>query len=165
MFGKLLGFLSERMHRARIKYMTGVNSKSVHNDGSVISGKCALTCPKNIFIGKNSYINGGELVASEKAKIVIGNDCLISYNVFLRTDMHNYIDKNTLIREQGFTEKDIIIGNDVWIGHGAKVMAGVKIADGCVIAAGAVVTHDTEPYCVYAGVPAQKIKERIAVEQ
>ena len=44
-------------------------------------------------------------------------------------------------------------------------MAGVKIADGCVIAAGAVVTHDTEPYCVYAGVPAQKIKERIAVEQ
>lgn len=165
MLMKLLGFLAERLYRERIKYMTNVNSKSVNNNGSVISGKCALTCPKNIFIGRNSYVNGGELVASDNAKIIIGDNCLISYDVFLRTDTHNYIDKNTLIREQGSNENDIIIGNDVWIGFGAKIMAGVTIADGCVIAAGAVLTHNTEPYCVYAGVPAKKIKERISLDK
>ena len=68
--------------------------------------------------------------------------------------------RNVLIRNQGFTEKDIIIGNDVWIGFGAQIMAGVKIADGCVISAGTVVTKDTEPYGVYVGVPAQLKKFR-----
>ncbi len=48
----------------------------------------------------------------------------------------------------------------MWIGFGAQVMAGVTIADGCVIGAGAVITHNTEPYGVYAGVPAKLIKTR-----
>ena len=40
-------------------------------------------------------------------------------------------------------------------------MGGVTIGDGCVIAAGAVVTKDTESYCMYAGIPAVKIKQRM----
>ena len=62
---------------------------------------------------------------------------------------------------QGNSEESIEIGNDVWIGYDVKIMPGVTIADGCVIAAGAVVTNDTEPYSVYAGVPAKKISERV----
>lgn len=75
--------------------------------------------------------------------------------------MHNYQNKSTPIKDQGGSEKDIIIGNDVWIGFGAQIMPGVQIADGCVIGAGAVVTKDTEPYCTYGGVPAKIIKRRI----
>ena len=52
------------------------------------------------------------------------------------------------------------IGDDVWIGYGAIIMSGVKIANGSIIAAGSVVTHDTEPYSIYAGIPAKKIKDR-----
>lgn len=52
------------------------------------------------------------------------------------------------------------IGNDVWVGFGAIVMSGVNIADGSIIAAGSVVTSDTEPYSIYAGVPARKIHSR-----
>ena len=39
-------------------------------------------------------------------------------------------------------------------------MSGVKIADGTIIAAGSVVTHDTEAYSIYGGVPAKKMKDR-----
>ena len=39
-------------------------------------------------------------------------------------------------------------------------MSGVNIANGTIIAAGSVVTHDTEPYSIYAGVPAKKIRDR-----
>lgn len=92
---------------------------------------------------------------------VIGDNCLISYNVHIRTGMHNYQDKNMLIKDQGGSEKDVTIGDDVWIGFGAQIMPGVRIADGCVIGAGAVVTKDTEPYGVYGGVPAKIIKRRI----
>ena len=37
---------------------------------------------------------------------------------------------------------------------------GVTIAKGCVIGANAVVTKDTEPFGIYVGVPAKKIKNR-----
>lgn len=78
----------------------------------------------------------------------------------MRTDSHNYLDKNELINKQGMNEKNIVIGDDVWIGYGAMIMSGVNVANGCVIGANAVVTEDTEPYSVYVGVPARKINER-----
>ena len=56
--------------------------------------------------------------------------------------------------------KRTTIGHDCWLGAHSIIMCGVNIADGCIIAAGAVVTKDTEPYCIYGGVPAKKIKER-----
>ena len=39
-------------------------------------------------------------------------------------------------------------------------MAGVTVRKGCVIAAGAVLTHSTNEYEVWGGVPAKKIKDR-----
>lgn len=56
------------------------------------------------------------------------------------------------------------IGNDCWIGHGALILAGVCIGNGSIIAAGSVVTTDIDPYFIYAGVPARKIKPRFATE-
>lgn len=43
-------------------------------------------------------------------------------------------------------------------------MGGVNVAAGTIVAAGSVVTHDTEPYSIYAGVPAKKIKNRFDTE-
>ncbi|MBP3367307.1 MAG: hypothetical protein J6K96_10035 [Treponema sp.] len=53
-----------------------------------------------------------------------------------------------------------VIGDNVNMGVHSIVIGNIKIADNCVIGAGAVVTKSTEPNCVYAGVPARKIKER-----
>lgn len=155
--GKLCLFLENRIHL----YKQVMYSQQVNNSGGgVISGLCLIKHAENIYIGHNSFINGGCIFASPNATIRIGDNCLISYNVHIRTDMHNYIDKDTLIREQGETEKSISIGNDVWIGFGAQIMAGVTITDGCVIGAGAIVTKDTEKYGVYVGIPAKLIKYR-----
>lgn len=43
-------------------------------------------------------------------------------------------------------------------------MAGVTIGDGAIIAAGSVVTKNVEPYCIYGGTPAKKIKDRFTEE-
>lgn len=56
--------------------------------------------------------------------------------------------------------KGIVIEDDVWLGSGVKVLDGVIIRKGCVIGANAVVTHSTEEYGIYVGVPAHKIKSR-----
>lgn len=117
--------------------------------------------PENIYIGSNTCINGYTMMcAGKNSKIIIGEDCLISYHVHIRTTTHNYEDKNVLIRNQGHKENDIIIGNDVWIGFGAQIMSGITIEDGAVIAAGAVVTKNVPKYSVVAGVPAKIIKYR-----
>ena len=138
-----------------------IRFRKVHTNGNVeICHGAQIAHPENVFIGDGTYINGGMLVAGDHSKIVIGENCLISYNVHIRTTTHQYEKKNVLIKNQGHREADIIIGNDVWIGYGAQIMLGVTIGDGAVIGAGSIVTKNVEPYKVVAGVPAKTIKER-----
>jgi acetyltransferase-like isoleucine patch superfamily enzyme len=59
----------------------------------------------------------------------------------------------------------IVIEDDVWIGLGSIVLSGVKIGIGSIIAAGSVVTKDVEPYSIYGGNPAKKIRNRFDSEE
>ncbi len=68
-----------------------------------------------------------------------------------------WIDKEERIR--------IDIGNDVWIGEGVSILEGVRIGDGAIIGAASLVNKDIEPYGVYAGVPARKLRSRFDKEQ
>jgi len=72
LIAKFIGYISYKLYCARIKYMNEVNNQSVDNSkNSSISGNCILVHHENIFLGENSYINGGYLLASENSKIVI----------------------------------------------------------------------------------------------
>lgn len=155
-----IGFIFVKIRYLVYKIIAVYNSNAVNNNGGYISGQTIIANPKNIYIGKGSSINGGQIRAGKKAKITIGENCIISYNVHIRADSHNYRDITNNIKEQGNFEKDIIIGNDVWIGYGVQIMPGIKIGNGAVIAAGAIVTHDVNEYDVVAGVPAKKIRSR-----
>lgn len=46
------------------------------------------------------------------------------------------------------------------IGTNVVIMPGVTLGEGSVVGACSLVTRDTEPWSVYAGIPAKKIKER-----
>ncbi len=134
----------------------------------VKKGKKVMIChnvsiknQRNVCIGDYSFINGGRVVAGKNSTITIGKNCLISYNVHIRTVAHRYKDKNKLIKNQGYDEDNIVIGNDVWIGYGVQIMSGITIADGAVIASGSIVTKDVEPYSVVAGIPAKMISKRV----
>ncbi len=135
-----------------LKYRKLNKGKNVRLGNEVKMSYC-----ENITIGANTYINGGMILAGNNSKIIIGDNCLISYNVHIRTSSHLYKNKNMLIKDQGNYEKNIVIGDDVWIGYGAQIMPGVSIGNGAVIGAGAVVTKDVEEYTIVGGVPAKKI--------
>lgn len=134
--------------------------------GVFIWGKDTIIIGDNFYIGKYSSI---------ETNCVIGNNVIIANHVGIvgRYD-HNYQQIGVPIRlASQIRDKDYFwkgsnevtyIGNDVWIGYGAIIMSGVHIADGSIIAAGSVVTHDTEPYSIYAGVPAKKIRDRFENE-
>lgn len=118
----------------------------------------------NFYIGKYSQI---------ECDAIIGNDVLFANYVALvgRYD-HNYSEIGISIRQaaairdkeynwKGLNEK-VVIEDDVWIGHGSIILSGTTIGRGSIIAAGSVVTGDVEPYSIYGGNPAAKIKNRFS---
>jgi putative colanic acid biosynthesis acetyltransferase WcaF len=52
------------------------------------------------------------------------------------------------------------LGAYSWICARAAVNPGVNVGDGAILALGAVATRDLEPFGIYAGIPARKVKER-----
>lgn len=155
--GFLLQVLKRVANRCRSAYLySTVNAEG----GGFIGADTTLINPKNIFLGKRSYINGGMFAATSDSKIRIGNCCMISYGVHMRTDMHNSSRRDVPMIDQGHTCKDILVGDNVWIGYGAQVMGGVSIGSNSIIGAGAVVTKDVPDGAVVVGVPARIIRQR-----
>jgi acetyltransferase-like isoleucine patch superfamily enzyme len=51
------------------------------------------------------------------------------------------------------------LGPRCFVGSGAVLRENVCLAEGTIVGAGSVVLRDTEPFGVYAGVPARRIKD------
>jgi carbonic anhydrase/acetyltransferase-like protein (isoleucine patch superfamily) len=96
----------------------------------------------SIRMGHRVNIQDGAVVhcTFEKTKVVLGNNVSVGHNAIVH----------------GCT-----VHNNVLIGMGAIVMDNCVIGSNTIIAAGAVVTENTQvpAGCIYAGVPARKIKD------
>ncbi|MBE0675615.1 MAG: acyltransferase [Bacteroidales bacterium] len=142
---------------------------------------------RNVYIGrsvymwaKNSIRIGDDFYIGKYSQIecdaVIGNDVMLANFVALigRYD-HNYSEIGipmrhaSTIRDRSYNWKgmyeNVVIGDDVWVGYGAIILSGVTVGQGSIIAAGSVVTSDVEPYSIYGGNPAKKIRDRFANEE
>jgi putative colanic acid biosynthesis acetyltransferase WcaF len=53
------------------------------------------------------------------------------------------------------------VGARSWVCARASVAPGANVGDGAVLGLGSVATRDLEPWTVYAGVPAVKVRERV----
>ena len=121
-------------------------------------GKLGVHMGTNTFpnLGFQSTSNGEELV-------YIGNNVSIAPNVVLITDScannGNMINQISYVADK-LTRKDkIVIEDEVWIGANVTILPGITIGTCSVIGAGSVVTKDVDPFCIYAGIPAKKIRE------
>lgn len=122
-------------------------------------GAMLLTYGGQIELGDDVSVNPYSILYGHGG-LKIGNGVRIAAHCVVIPSNHNFSDPSKPIFEQGETSLGIVIGNDVWLGTGVRVLDGIHIADGCVIAAGAVLTKSTEPFGIYAGVPAKKISSR-----
>jgi carbonic anhydrase/acetyltransferase-like protein (isoleucine patch superfamily) len=130
---------------------------------------------KDCFLAENSTIVGD---------VEMGDNCSIWFNAVLRGDVNSIRIGNKVNVQDGavihctYQKTKTNIGNNVSIGHNAIVHGctvhdnvligmGAIVMDNCVIhsnsliAAGAVVLENTviEAGCIYAGVPAKKVKD------
>lgn len=134
----------------------------------VTIGKFAIIRPSNLYggaigaglvMGDHSNIGPFSYVGCS-GPIRIGNNVMISPRVSLYAENHVIAGIDLPMKEQGVTQKGIVIEDDCWIAANSIILDGVTIGRGSVVAAGAVVSKDVPPYSVVAGVPARIIKSR-----
>ncbi|RCS27742.1 antibiotic acetyltransferase [Polaribacter sp. WD7] len=129
--------------------------KNVHKT-FYIGGKSEIS--PDLTAGAYSYVGPNCKIYP---KVIIGDYTMLANNVSIIGGDHNFNNHNLPIIFSGRgVLKTTSIGKDVWVGAYAKIKTGVHIGDGAIIAMGSVVTKDLEPYAIYGGVPAKKIKDR-----
>ncbi len=90
------------------------------------------------------------------AMVKMGNNVCLSQGVYLCCGNHDWTSPTFMMYV-----REITIEDGVWIGTHAIVMGGVTLASHSVIGAASLVSKSTEPYGVYSGNPAQRVKTRI----
>lgn len=129
--------------------------------------KSTLVIGDDFYIGRDSFIETDCIIGSQ---VIIANGVAIvgKYDHHFQ-EVGKPMRFATQIRDSHYSWKggEFItrIGNDVWVGYGSIIMSGVTIGNGCIIAAGSIVTKDLEPYWIYAGTPAKKMKKRFESEE
>lgn len=119
---------------------------------------------RHTSIGKNFFGNYNIMI-SDDAEVIIGDEVMFGPNVTLATPMHPMIaSERRSITKDGKTfqpcyAKPIIIGDDVWLAAGVTVCGGVKIGNGAIIGANSVVTRDIPSNVFAAGNPCKVIRE------
>lgn len=159
------GFLKRiiSFYQRRIKWNRYSLGKHFHAGRGV-----RLWARDGIRIGDYCYLGRGSQIECD---VEIGNYVFTGNNVaFVGRYDHKWdeIGKPMLfsqrIRDPDYSWKGIglktIVEDDVWIGYGSIVLSGVTIGRGSIVASGSVVTGNVDPYSIYGGVPAKKIRSR-----
>jgi len=137
------------------KIEIGDNSRI--DDFCVISGK--------IVLGKNCHIGPGCIVAGGREGVYFSDFSGLAYAVKIFSQSDDYSGKtltNPTVPRKYKNEQfsAVYIGKHVIIGVNSVVFPGVKVAEGCSIGAMSLITKSTEPWGVYFGSPARRIKNR-----
>lgn len=119
-----------------------------------------------VEMGEGSYANLGFMVIpnnSSKKMLFIGKNVSIAPNVvcICESNANNGKEINTYsyVKDVLTKAEEIHIEDEAWIGANVTILPGVTIGRSSIIGAGSVVTKNVEPYSIYAGVPARKIRD------
>lgn len=132
-------------------------------------------------VGDNTFLADNATIIGD---VTIGDDCSIWFHSVLRGDVNPIIIGNRTNIQDGvvihtlYKQSVTRIGNDVSIGHnaiihgavvedqcligmGATLLDNAVVGKGCIVAANALVLSNAvlEPYGVYAGVPAKRVRD------
>lgn len=134
-----------------------IGDNSRIDDFCVISG--SVTIGRNVHIAIFCNVAGGEqgVILSDFSGLAYG--C----QVFSQSDDYSgkTLTNPTIPKEfKNETKKQVVIGRHVIIGASSIVLPGVLVAEGCSVGAMTLVTKSTQPWGVYFGSPAKRLKDR-----
>ena len=139
--------------RSRIRIGPGLWT----HPGAVIyaAGDGQLTSAGELFLGRAAEINCTHRITLGK-RVAFAAVCHV-----IDSDHSTDRDKPLGTHEE---YGPIVFGNDTLCSAHVVVTRGVTVGDGAVVGANAVVTRDIPPFEIWGGVPAKKIRDRVATE-
>ena len=108
-----------------------------------------LTVADEVWIGENVWIDNLVMVT-------IGANVCLSQGAMILTGSHNY--KKTSFN---LITGEVVLEDGVWIGAKAVINQGITVASHAVLTTGSIATKNLEPYSIYQGNPAIKIRDRV----
>lgn len=87
------------------------------------------------FFNRGCSLNAHKLIR-------IGNNCIFGENVKIYDHNHLYNRIDIPISQQGFSEGEVVIGDNCWIGSNVTILKGVTIGDNVVIGANCLIYKD-----------------------
>ena len=123
--------------------------------GLVIKPHVSVKYPWNLEIGDNVWI-GENVWIDNLGKVKIGSNVCISQGAMIMSGNHNFSKSNFELMV-----KEISIEDGAWLGAKSLVCQGVTVGSHAVLSVSSVASNSLEPYGIYRGNPATKIKDRV----
>jgi putative colanic acid biosynthesis acetyltransferase WcaF len=128
--------------------------------GATVGKRCAIYpkaiiwAPWNLVCADTVAIADGAIIYNP-SRVELGSHCVVSQEAYLCGATHD-------LDTAGFPliSGPIVVGAYAWLCARCTVQMGLRVSEGAVLGLGAVATSDLEPWTIYAGVPARKIRGR-----
>ena len=134
-----------------------ISDNSRIDDFCVVSGK--------VLIGRNCHITPSCIIAGGEKGVFLHDFTTLAYGVKVFSQSDDYSGKtmtnSTVPSKYKFEfKKEVIIKRHSIVGTGSIIMPGVTLEEGTSVGAASLVLISTEPWGIYAGSPAKRIKNR-----
>lgn len=134
-----------------------IGSHVLIDDFTILNGD--ITVGDHVHISSNCEFYAGEASITIGAFSGISSRCAFyaTSDDFSGASMNNPTVPKTFRFEKNLP---ITLGRHVLIGTGCSVMPGVSIGEGCSFGSMCLISKSTEPWGIYVGIPAKRIKDR-----
>lgn len=169
LFHKKVMITADEYSRAR--FWMGERSRFEIGRESHFWGRSGMiTIEKSALLNIGDKFSVGDFYrfnADEYTEIDIGEDCLFSNNVTIRSnDGHSIFDimtgENINSTYEIAKSRKVVIGNHVWVGIGAVILYHTSIEDGSIIGSMSFVKGRIPNNCIAVGIPAKVSRKNIA---
>jgi len=123
--------------------------------GVIIKPHVSIKYPWKLSLGDYAWI-GESVWIDNLAQVTLGKNSCVSQGALLLCGNHNYKKSSfDLIVEE------IVLEEGAWAGAKTVVCPGVRMGSHSLLTVGSIATSNLEPYFIYQGNPAIKVKERV----
>jgi putative colanic acid biosynthesis acetyltransferase WcaF len=128
--------------------------------GARLGAACHIYPRARIWAPWNLVCREGAAIADDAviynaARVSMGEYAIVSQQAYVCTATHDFDDPAFPM-----VVAPIALGARAWVCARACVLPGITVGDGAVLGLAAVATRDLEPWQVYAGNPARRLKSR-----
>jgi acetyltransferase-like isoleucine patch superfamily enzyme len=155
--------IGERVLIDKTVSFVGLENVSI-GDNVRIDALSMIIATGQVEIGSHVHISAYSYLAG-RAGIVLNDFSNVSSGVRIYSISDDYSGRsmtNATIPEEfkKLSMGRVVLGRHAIIGSGSVILPGVHVADGCAIGALSLVNKPTDPWGIYAGIPARRLRDR-----